>query len=179
MPLILADRIHFLSGQGWSRPIVLRCVDVGGRRQMFPFKILRKDMWQRDTSCLQNRFFSLFPATSSPLASLSLSILDINGVHSLQPTVSEGFFIFTYHDRLSNGGYFTAGWLMDRAALRSCSNDAENYETAFVCEHRKRQRAYMGISTGWIILPYFDEKWCGLRLISTALAGFTSATATF
>lgn len=55
-PLILTDRIHFLSVHGWRRPIVCLCVRVGVRRQMFPSKGSRKEMQWRHISCLQNCF---------------------------------------------------------------------------------------------------------------------------
>ena len=55
-PLILTDRIHFLSVHGWRRPIVHLYVRVGVRRQMFPSRGPRKEMQWRHISCLQNCF---------------------------------------------------------------------------------------------------------------------------
>lgn len=53
-PLILTDRIHFLTAHGCRGPIVCLCVSQGVRRQMFPSKGSRKGMQRRHVSCLCN-----------------------------------------------------------------------------------------------------------------------------
>jgi len=74
-PLILTDRIHFLTAQGWGRPIVCWCVRVGVRRQMFP----SKDFEEGDaveTHILSPKLF--FLSHVFPSAQIKSSFLEIH-----------------------------------------------------------------------------------------------------
>lgn len=80
--------------------------------------------------------------------------------------------ILMYQEGFQDWDDFSVGWLTRRSVCRSSRHDS-SFQHWIVKKNslsinKEKQMAYMGISTGWILLE--TERLCGLRSINTMLA---------